>query len=131
MQQEEIKISKAEWEVMEVLWQDSPLSATEVFQNLDTQVDRHIKTIRTLLDRLVAKGALEKRKVHGMNVFEPIVERQHCLHREGRSFIDQYFGGDSLSGVAYFIEQKDLSEEELSRLRDLLEKKRSARKKRR
>ena len=53
-----VKISQAEWEVMNVVWQKWPSAASEIVHQLSAKNDWHSRTIRTLLDRLVKKGAL-------------------------------------------------------------------------
>ena len=66
-------ISQAEWTVMQVLWHEAPLSATEVFEALESGCDWHSKTVRTLLGRLVKKGALSREKRGGVYRFSPRV----------------------------------------------------------
>ena len=123
------RISSAEWQIMETLWRKSPLSASETFESLESDADWHIKTVRTLLDRLVQKGAIRKRKVHGMYVFSPIPKREQCVRAEGSSFLGRFFRGDPISMIAHFIEHEDLSEEDIGRLEQLLQTKSSPKKK--
>ncbi len=123
MREKPARVSKAEWEIMEVLWRRAPLSATETFENLGSGSSWHIKTVRTLLDRLVRKGVVDKPKVHGIYVFSPIASREQCLHEEGSSFLSRFFRGDPVSMIAHFIEHEDLSEDEMCALRQLLETK--------
>ena len=110
---------------MEVLWRSAPLSVAETFETLASGSDRHIKTVRTLLDRLVRKGVVDKCKVHGVYVFSPIPKREQCLHDEGSSFLSRFFRGDPVSMIAHFIEHEDLSEDEMCKLGQLLETKSS------
>ncbi|UCD52478.1 MAG: BlaI/MecI/CopY family transcriptional regulator, partial [Phycisphaerales bacterium] len=85
MKNDPINITPAEWDIMEVLWQQSPLSAAEIHRVLQTQTDWTIKTVRSFLDRLVQKEAVRKQKIHGMNVFKPIPKRSQCLRQESES----------------------------------------------
>ena len=51
------KISDAEWQVMKVLWKESPLNASQVINELQNYTTWSPKTIHTLLGRLADKGA--------------------------------------------------------------------------
>ena len=123
MKQEPINITPAEWDIMEVLWEQSPLSATEIFEALQTQPDWNVKTVRSFLDRLVQKQAVSKGKIHGMNVFKPVPQRSQCLRQESESFLQRFFQGNPVSLVRHFVEQQPLSDEDIARLQILLEEK--------
>ena len=123
MKDQPVNITPAEWEIMEVLWQRSPLSAAEIYESLQTQTDWSIKTLRSFLDRLVQKKAVHKKKVHGMNVFDPLPKRSQCLRQESESFLHRFFKGNAVSLVRHFVEQETLSDQDIARLQAFLEKK--------
>ena len=123
MKPKPINITPAEWDIMEILWQQSPLSAAEIYDALRAQTDWTVKTVRSFLDRLVQKKAVRKDKVHGMNVFEPIPRRSQCLRRESKSFLNRFFQGNPVALVRHFVEQESLSDEDIARLQELLDKK--------
>ena len=56
-------------------------------------------------------------------MFEPACRREEILREEGRGFLQRFFSGRAELGAAYFIENGDVSREELERLRALLERK--------
>jgi BlaI family penicillinase repressor len=87
------KISEAEWEVMEVLWKQSPLTALEVVQELASHKEWKDQTIRTMLGRLVRKKALTFRADGKIYFYRPLVTREHCVRVESRTFLDRVFGG--------------------------------------
>ena len=123
MKTQPINITPAEWEIMEVLWQQSPQSAAEIYGALQAQTDWTIKTVRSFLDRLVQKQAVRKQKIHGMNVFKPMPKRSQCLRQESESFLHRFFQGNPVSLVRHFVEQESLSDQDIARLQELLEKK--------
>ncbi len=118
-----INITGAEWAMLEILWQESPLSAREVYERLPTAERGSLQTVRTLLERLLKKCAVARSDAHGVWIFEPCLERQDAVRREGLGFIERFFGGRPAMGAAYFIEESDLLPEELNRLKTLLESK--------
>ena len=117
------ELTEAEWEIMEVLWHRAPLSAAEVFEMLGPETSWNVKTVRAFLDRLEQKEAVRKEKVHGINVFRPVPERERCLREESRTFLDRFFRGNPVSMMSHFLENEGLSEEEIQRLQQLLEAK--------
>ncbi len=112
----------AEWEVLEVLFRRSPLSAREVFDLLEGYGGTY-QTVRTLLERLLGKEILRREDCHGIWVFRPACRREEIIREEGRGFLKRFFAGNPALGAAYFIENEAVSEEELRRLRELLDRK--------
>ena len=106
---------------MEILWNESPLSAAEIFERMPSDTTWTVKTVRAFLDRLLQKEAVFRRKIHGMYVFEPGVRRTDCLQQESKSFLDRFFHGNPISLIAHFLEEEQLSEDDVKRLHKLLE----------
>ena len=114
-------VTRAEWDVLEVLWTYSPASAREVFDRLPENRKGSVQAARTLLERLVAKKAVERRNAHGVWIFTPLRGREDVVWEEGSSFLERCFGGRAEFGAAYFIENAEMPPEELLRLKLLLE----------
>ena len=114
------KIAPTEWEILEVLWKESPLSAAEIYENLPGDNDWSVKTVRAFLDRLLKKNAVSRRKIHGILVFEPVIEHSKCLRWESRSFLDRFFRGNPVSMISHFLENEELSQDDLARLSQLI-----------
>ncbi len=121
MLDEQVRIAPTEWEILEILWAGAPLSAAEVFDRLPPETDWTVKAVRAFLDRLIQKKAVTRYKVHGIFVFEPLIERTKCLRQESRSFLDRFFRGNPVTMISHFIEQDQLSEKDVARLQELLE----------
>lgn len=116
------RISDAEWDVMKVLWERGALPAAEVVDALAGQKDWSPRTVKTLLNRLVRKGALEYEVSGRHYVYRARVAREACVRKETRSFLSRVFDGAAAPSLVRFIEAADLSSAELQQLRDLLEK---------
>lgn len=115
------KISPAEWEVMKVLWEQSPRTANEVIEALPLDMNWHPKTVRTLLHRLTEKGAIHAEKSGRVSSFTPEVKEEACMREESRSFLDRVFDGGVSPMLAHFLEHEKISEEEISELRRMLD----------
>jgi BlaI family penicillinase repressor len=117
------RISDAEWTVMKVLWNRSPLSATEIISELEQAEKWHPKTVKTLLNRLVKKGALGFRRDGKAYLYRPLVAESDCAGAASDAFLSRVFGGSLKPMLAHFMEKKRLSGDELKELKRLLEDK--------
>ena len=97
------KISESEWAVMEVLWERAPQTAAEVTAALQPNMNWAENTVRTLLTRLLKKGALKfAQNKAGRRVFRPAVTRKACVKAESDSFAQRVFGGLAKPLITHF-----------------------------
>jgi BlaI family penicillinase repressor len=115
------KISPAEWEVLNILWDRASATAPEVYEALSTETGWHQKTVNTFLTRLAGKGILAIRRDGKANVYTPKLTRQQCVRRESESFLQRVFRGASGPLLAHFCEQADLTSDEIANLQKLLQ----------
>ena len=116
------RISESEQRVMEVLWQESPLTSTDVVARLSSQ-DWNEKTVKTFLNRLVKKHAVAFTRDGRRYLYSPLISQDKVLKQESRGFLNKVFNGDMKALLATFVDDKKLSERELNYLRNLLEQK--------
>lgn len=114
-------ISNAEWEIINVLWTQSPLSANHIIEQVQQSKAWNEKTIRTLITRLYKKGLLSREKQNGVYQYTPTVEEDYMKYEKTKTLVNQLYGGDVKSLVLNFVEQKELNEQDLQELHDLLE----------
>ena len=116
-----IPISEAESMVMDVLWQRSPLSAEEVVAALAPHQDWQEATIKTLLNRLLNKGAIEASKDGRRYLYSPVLRREAWVLEESESLLSRLFDGRVAPLVAHFSQHRKLSADDVAELRRLLE----------
>lgn len=116
------RISDAEWLVMKVLWQESPLTASLVIEHLKPETDWSPKTIQTLIARLVKKGALGVNKEASLNQYYPLVSQEKCMRTETNSFLQKVYGGSLHLLLANFVKDDNLSPKDIQELKNLLDK---------
>ena len=118
------KIAESEWKVMKVLWAKSePQPAYDIIQELSVSEHWQPKTIKTLLNRLVKKGALGFKKYKNLYLYYPLASESACVQAEGESFLRRCFGGSLQPMLAHFVEQRPLTKEEIRELKRVLEEK--------
>jgi len=120
---DEISISDAEWVVMEVVWTRGTARAADVVEDLAEARSWNHRTIRTLLARLVEKGALDATPEGHRYVYTPAVTRRRCVRTEGRSFLEKVFAGDVGSLLLHFAKESRMSVDDVERLKRMLEEK--------
>lgn len=114
------RVSESEKLVMEVLWQESPLSSTDVVNRLAPE-GWNEKTVKTFLNRLVKKQAVSFEKDGRRYLYSPLVVREDFLAEQSDGFLNKVFQGDMKELLATFVQNKQLSQAELDYLKELLE----------
>ena len=119
------KISEAEWRIMKLLWQKSPHTSNELIDILkkDDAVAWNPKTIKTLLNRLVNKGALDFEKEGRSYLYSPKVDESECRRAERNSFLGRVYSGALKPMLAAFLEDEQLSKDDIEELKRILEEK--------
>lgn len=113
------RISEGEHAVMEVLWADAPLTATEVAERVPER-NWSERTVKTMLARLLAKGALSHVEDGRRYLYRPEVTREDYVGGESTRLVDRLFGGRATPLVAHLAGQNRLSDEDIAGLEALL-----------
>ena len=114
-------ISEAEWEVMKVLWKKSPLTANDIVKILSKETSWKRETIRTLINRLVKKKALNFKKQSRQYLYFPLISESDCIMEETKSFLERVHGGSIEPMLAAFVKNEKLSPEKITRLKQILD----------
>ena len=115
------RISDAEWDVMEVVWERGSVTPAEVIDRVAGPRGWNHRTVRTLLSRLVDKGALRREGEGARSVYRAAVSRGRCVRAEGRSFLKKVFNGDAASLLIHFAREAKVEPDEIERLRRMLD----------
>ena len=113
-------ISPSEWQVMNVVWSDQPVTARDIIQKVAKQNDWSSATVRTFLHRLVKKGALSTEQDGNRYLYRAAIPKQKSVKQASHSFLDSVFGGEPAPLITHFVKTGKLSPEEIRQLRKLL-----------
>jgi predicted transcriptional regulator len=116
-----VSISEAESVVLTVLWRMGAMTADAVVAALADQQDWQESTIKTLLNRLLKKGAIHARKDGRRYVYSPLITREQWLSTESEGLLDRLFGGRIAPLVAHFSKHRKLSKKDIAELKRLIE----------
>lgn len=114
------RISDAELAIMEILWEQAPLTATDVASRVLADRDWSLATVKTLLSRLLAKAAVEYRADGRRFLYSPVVDREDYVAGESKRLVDRLFGGKFMPLVAHLAEQEKLSDTDIAEIEKLL-----------
>ncbi len=114
------RITEAELAVMDVLWERPRRTAAEVCEEVCTARGWSLATVKTLLSRLVQKGALAAEPDGRRFLYSPLIARAAYVGGESRRLVDRLFGGSAVSLVAHLAETEALSEDDLAEIEALL-----------
>jgi predicted transcriptional regulator len=119
------RVSECEQAVMEVLWKDAPLTASDLVDRLAPTRRWSVSTVKTMLTRLVAKGAVAHETDGRRFLYRPTMTRGTFLAAESGRLIDRLFQGRAATLVAHLAEQDRLSDQDIDEIEALLKALRS------
>src|SRR5688572_33168680 len=116
-----MQISEAESVVMAVLWkQQQPISAEDVAAVLAGEQRWQEATVKTLLNRLLGKGAIEAEKDGRRYLYRPVLARDAYVLSESKTLLDRLFDGRVAPLVQHFSERHKLSKRDIAELKRLV-----------
>ncbi|MCL4176260.1 MAG: BlaI/MecI/CopY family transcriptional regulator [Verrucomicrobia bacterium] len=118
-----LRISESEWEVMNLVWRESPATAAGIVAELSERKGWHVRTIRTLIDRLVRKGALKIKEDGRRYLYYPGIRREVCVRQASQTFMARVFEGAPASLVLNLVRKTPLDKKEIAELRRILDAK--------
>ncbi|HZN63149.1 MAG TPA: BlaI/MecI/CopY family transcriptional regulator, partial [Planctomycetota bacterium] len=116
-----MKLSDAEWKVMEALWEGSPATVRDVRERIGARTGWAYTTVKTILERMAAKGLLRRRSRDRVGWFEPLVSRRAARRSEVRSLLERAFDGAFGSLLQHLVSDEKLSPGDRRRLEALIE----------
>lgn len=114
-------ISPSELKVMEILWKNSPLSASQIIDALESIESWHSRTVKSLITRLLKKKAIGHKQDGNRYLYYPKLKKNDYLQTTSRSLIHRLFGGRISPLVAHFAKQEKISKEDLQELKAILQ----------
>src|ERR1700761_7161387 len=121
MVRKKIQISAAESQVMEALWRKAPLTPDEVITATAKPNGWGPGTVRTLITRLLRKGALAGARQEDGYFYRPLISRADYIRFESQMLLDRVFGGQVAPAVAHFVTQQKLTAADIRKLKKLIE----------
>ena len=107
---------------MQNLWDDKGCNLNDIIKKLSVDEEKNKNTIKTLLHRLIGKGAVESKKIDTREVvYIPKISKKKYLSKESDNFIRKLFNGSTQKLLLNFVEENKVSKDELKKLIEILE----------
>ncbi len=116
-------ISDSEWLVASIVWDHDNLTAQEIADELGNSVKWKLKTVNTFLSRLTSKGVISSERDGRAFRYHALIPREQCVRAESASFLKRVFGGAVAPMLTHFCETANLTDEDVTTLRRILDKK--------
>ncbi|AAK81368.1 BlaI family penicillinase repressor [Clostridium acetobutylicum] len=116
-----VKISDAEWSVMQALWKHYPATFSEIVEGLNEECEWSPKTVHTLISRLVKKGVVSTIKDTKHYKYSPLVTEDEMMNLETESFINKIYHGSVNLFVSNFLKKQKLNKNEILELKKILD----------
>jgi BlaI family transcriptional regulator, penicillinase repressor len=117
-----MNISKSEHQVLEALWDASPLTVGQIVERVQAKAEWHENTIKTLLVRLVSKKAVRRRKDGKRFFYEPLVTKEAIVDVEADGLLSRFFNGQMPALLAHFADQRKLSRRDIEEMEAILKR---------
>ncbi len=114
------KISDSEWEIMKVIWENPYCTASYVINCLEASKDWKPKTIKTLIRRLLEKNIISFEPYGREYKYYALISEGECVKIESKSFLHRVYRGSLKNMIVSFIEEEELTTEDLEELRRML-----------
>lgn len=116
-----MNLTEAEWKVMKAVWQRIPASARDVLEVTEPETSWAYSTVKTILDRLVEKGALKSRLRANTLLYEPVLSREQARRSAIRSLAEKAFDGAIGPLMQFMLAEEELTDRDRRALLRLLE----------
>lgn len=117
------QISEAEYEIMKIIWANSPISTNEVCERVHKSHNWSSKTVHTLLSRLTAKHAISYEQRGRMYYYYPIISQNKYLSQENHLFLDRFYNGEAAPLLSSLLSGSQLSDSDLKKMYEMINSK--------
>lgn len=114
-----VKLQDSEIKVMKVLWREGDLRAKRLSDILKEEIGWNMNTTYTLIKRCIDKGAIERSEPNFM--CHALISKEEVQQAETRELINRIFDGSTDKLFAALLGKKELSLEQIERLREIVE----------
>lgn len=116
-----MKLTQAEWQIMNALWEKHPATARDIMSRLPKDVKWAYTTLKTMLSRLAEKEAVSEQKQSNTSVYEPLISQRKARLSAFRLLLDQSFDGAMGPLMHFMLEEQKLNAKQKKELIEILQ----------
>ena len=124
MMTQRYELTEAEWEIIQVVWEHEPCAAPAVQEELAARKKWTYSTVKTLMDRMVAKGLLATERIRNLILYRSAITQQDAQRGELLRAVKRAFGGAFTPMMQFMLDSDTLSQNEIDELQTMIKRKR-------
>lgn len=124
------ELTEAEWAIIDAVWLNQPCAAPSIVEALQEQKDWTYSTVKTLMDRMVAKGLLKTERIRNLILYRSAITKKEAQKTEIMRAVKRAFDGALTPMMQFMLENHNLSRDQLSQLERMIKTKKTKNKKR-
>lgn len=115
------RISNAEWQIMNIIWDKSPITAKDIIQSCASNTDWNPKTVKSLINRLTLKKKIDYSQQGRKYVYQPLVSKSDCINEEQSLILNKTFNNSPKEMIISILKNYPLTTTDLEEIRSILE----------
>jgi len=124
MAKKKYELTGAEWAIIQAVWENEPCAAPAVQEKLEAQKQWTYSTVKTLMDRMVARGLLKTERIRNIILYRSVITKLQAQKSEVMRTVKRAFGGALTPMMQFLLDSNTLSKKQLDELEALIKKKR-------
>ena len=116
-----MKLTQAEWQIMNALWEKHPATARDIMSRLPQDVKWAYTTLKTMLSRLVEKEAVSEQKQSNTSIYEPLVSQHKARLSAFKLLLEQSFDGAMGPLMHFMLQEQKLNPKQKQELIKILQ----------
>jgi BlaI family penicillinase repressor len=125
MAKKNYELTEGEWAIIQAVWDNEPCAAAMVQEELARQKKWTYSTVKTMMDRMVAKGLLKKERIRNLFLYRSAITKKQAQSSEVMRAVKRAFNGALTPMMQFMLDSDTLSQQQLGELEALIKKKRS------
>jgi predicted transcriptional regulator len=124
MAKKNIELTEGEWAILTTVWENEPCAAPSVQEKLAGRKKWTYSTVKTMMDRMVAKGLLKKERIRNLFLYHSAISQKQAQSGEVMRTVKRAFNGAFTPMMQFLLDSDTFSQHQLSELETLIKKKR-------
>ena len=130
MAEKKYELTEGEWAIIQAVWENEPCAAPTVQEALEATKGWSYSTVKTMMDRMVAKRLLQPKRIRNLILYRSAITRKEAQSSEIMRAVKRAFNGALTPMMQFLVDNNELSQKQLAELESMIKKKRSKKVKR-
>ena len=123
MAKNKFELTEAEWSIIQAVWDNEPCAAPTVQEVLQNRKSWTYSTVKTLMDRMVAKGLLTTERIRNLILYRSAITKQQAQRGEVMRAVKRAFDGALTPMMQFLLDNNNLTQEQLANLEAMIKSK--------